>query len=1267
MSSLRGALGLARSASRSARASAAPAQRLAAAALAVTAATGSATPVRTAAFSTLAFPLPAAARAPAAPAAAALLSLAPPARAFSTPGLHIVTPISRTVGGTDGTPSKVPPTWASGGDGVAHSAEELVASQSPEVLETLVSDHARSPEDDAADVAAIDQRLDAEIAEYVDELEEVAFPPPRPETPRYASVRTPMAMDAELLEQAGAYEVDASVRATMRIHLLLHLARSSEPGPNGEPPKYRSVRVDERSLDREISLALRLFTSAQSNVDFSSPTYLSMAVEAVIAHIDAIIAGARQQAERVMSQLAYDDELLVSIYSKEQIARQYSAYVRETGNRVSPALFERQLLLETRAVSASVQRYREMSTELAAMGRGATLRPAQQFVLGWFEPLCRAVEREQTLIAQKVPGEQRRIYGPYLQALGAPELACIVMHELLNRLLISPNGVRFIEVAVAVGRAVNAEVNLNYIRGDKTAWRVLNKVVPVQQQTTTTLLGRARRFMPEGSMWSEVVRAQVGACLLKIMLNTVTTAMSPTETHLRRLGDVEFTSTVPMTADAVSRNRSQDRVEREVAERALRDVPADATEEEIQAAAAAAAAQALAEEERRQNLSPADDAYNANIPLSERAFHHEFLQTGGSHIIGVIRCHKDILALIEEGHAFVAALAPKLMPMVIPPRVWNQAGAGGYLTSPSSVLRAKGSHQQLRAVRNATMPAVYESLNALGRVPWRVNDRVLDVVLKLWERGGAVTDLPSRLDIAPLKEPARPDLSALDPEDPVTRGLAIDYEKAQREHKRSTDLVGQRNADLHSLRCDVTLKLDQAQELRGQDIYFPCNLDFRGRAYPIPPHLNHLGSDMARGILRFAEARPLGARGLYWLYAHLAAQFGVDKISFDDRVAYAKSHLARILEAADDPLKPVVPNPRYGRPRDPLEPPVVEPELMPWWQAADSPWQALATCFEIANAVRSPDPSKYECALPVHQDGSCNGLQHYAALGRDELGGSRVNLMPADKPQDVYSHVLAQVKVLMEEDRQAGNVIAELLLPHLTRKVVKQTVMTSVYGVTFVGAREQVMRQLVDLRAVQWPEPKEKSIYAASMYVARLTLSSLSAVFTGAKSIMTWLGECAALMTKEQQPVSWVTPLGLPVTQPYRKSTAFTVRTLMQSVTFNDNNDALPVSTTRQRAAFPPNFVHSLDATHMMTTAIECERRGLVFSSVHDSFWTHACDIDSMNEVLREQFIALYSQPILDDLYTSFCVRFPHVNFPPVPRAGTLDISRIRESKYFFS
>lgn len=56
-----------------------------------------------------------------------------------------------------------------------------------------------------------------------------------------------------------------------------------------------------------------------------------------------------------------------------------------------------------------------------------------------------------------------------------------------------------------------------------------------------------------------------------------------------------------------------------------------------------------------------------------------------------------------------------------------------------------------------------------------------------------------------------------------------------------------------------------AEEFRDHAIYFPYNMDFRGRTYPLPPNLNILGSDFCRGILMFDEARPLGERGLYWL------------------------------------------------------------------------------------------------------------------------------------------------------------------------------------------------------------------------------------------------------------------------------------------------------------------------------------------------------------------------------------------------------------------
>ena len=62
--------------------------------------------------------------------------------------------------------------------------------------------------------------------------------------------------------------------------------------------------------------------------------------------------------------------------------------------------------------------------------------------------------------------------------------------------------------------------------------------------------------------------------------------------------------------------------------------------------------------------------------------------------------------------------------------------------------------------------------------------------------------------------------------------------------------------------------------------------------------------------------------------------------------------------------------------------------------------------FEISAAMRSPVPEEYKSHLHIHVDGSCNGMQHYAAFGRDSNGGRQVNLSDADRPGDVYSAIL---------------------------------------------------------------------------------------------------------------------------------------------------------------------------------------------------------------------------------------------------------------------
>ena len=197
----------------------------------------------------------------------------------------------------------------------------------------------------------------------------------------------------------------------------------------------------------------------------------------------------------------------------------------------------------------------------------------------------------------------------------------------------------------------------------------------------------------------------------------------------------------------------------------------------------------------------------------------------------------------------------------------------------------------------------------------------------------------------------------------------------------------------------------------------PHNLDFRGRAYPIPPHLSHIGDDLSRGLLKFAEFKPLGERGLRWLKIHIANLYGFDKASFDERVDFVQQHLDDIYDSAENPLN--------GR---------------GWWKNADDPWQCLASCKELRAALESPDPLAFESNLPVHQDGTCNGLQHYAALGGDARGAQHVNLDIADRPSDVYTHVASMAEKMIAEDVKKGERYAQMLSGKISRKIVKQTV-----------------------------------------------------------------------------------------------------------------------------------------------------------------------------------------------------------------------------------
>ncbi|BFZ24798.1 hypothetical protein BsWGS_27837 [Bradybaena similaris] len=609
-------------------------------------------------------------------------------------------------------------------------------------------------------------------------------------------------------------------------------------------------------------------------------------------------------------------------------------------------------------------------------------------------------------------------------------------------------------------------------------------------------------------------------------------------------------------------------------------------------------------------------------------------------LVHVLSCqmHPVLTKLFNCENTESFTFDPSVVPMVVPPVPWISRNMGGLLLGSHALVRVGADMCHMDVLKTKTehqYPAVLDSLNTLSSCAWKINQPILDLQIEIFNNKG-----DTKLKVAP---PA----SVLPPLPVITQEMTSkDKAMLYRERLR----LQQQRQDMHGLWCNDLYRLSIANKFRDEVFWFPHSMDFRGRTYPLPPHFNHLGSDNVRGVLLFAKGKLLGKHGYDWLKIHLVNLTGFKKrCSNAERLEYAQSIMGEILDSADRPLT-------GNR----------------WWQTSDEPWQTLACCKEIAQIERfGGNKEEYMCHFPVHQDGSCNGLQHYAALGRDQAGAESVNLHPFDVPKDVYSDVVDMVEKTRQRHAEEGNETAQSLAGFIKRKVIKQTIMTTVYGVTKYGAKQQIYRQLKDI-----PEIPEDLAWKASLYLTETTFSCLREMFTATKDIQDWLTDTARRISLVL-PVEWVTPLGFPVLQPYFKKQSFAESKFFQ---FKPN-------IMKQKNAFPPNYIHSLDSTHMMLTSLYCMHAGVTFVSVHDCYWTHACDVPIMNKVCREQFINMHKQPLLEDLSQhltsvltaaaqdpNLLVEMKKMNLQSlcdllasVPKRGSFDLDNVRQSTYFFS
>lgn len=603
---------------------------------------------------------------------------------------------------------------------------------------------------------------------------------------------------------------------------------------------------------------------------------------------------------------------------------------------------------------------------------------------------------------------------------------------------------------------------------------------------------------------------------------------------------------------------------------------------------------------------------------------------------------------LEKTHGRCELLSPIHLPMVAKPRKWRTPYSGGYLTNilKPRLVRTR-NRNYLDELGGVDLSAVMSAVNAIQETPWRISKKILDVLDEELEMGGGVAGLPRRGNI-PL-----PPVPAGIPAGVKMAKLPVAQREEMTAWKAEAAKIHQANARNEQERVVLAQKLYVARRFLDEEaIYFPHYLDFRGRVYPMASYLNPQGDDVTRGLLEFAEGKPLGEDGAFWLAVHIAGLWGVDKVSFDDRFAWVKENEEQILQSALDPHAEGA-----------------------FWRAAEKPWQALAACFDWLGY--SLNGNAHVSHLPIAMDGSCSGLQHYSALLLDEVGGAAVNLVPGEKPSDIYTMVSERAQVLSDGSLGGTNdYMARAWEGKFCRKVAKQPTMTLCYSATKFGMKDQIENALHKLDEDGPHLPPDVDRYKAAIYASEVIWESLGDVVVAARRAMEWLKKVSAIAVEAGIPIRWVSPIGLPVMQDYRDATSKQLAVFVggRRLDVRIDTPTVTLSKRRQASGIAPNFVHSLDAAHLLATVNLGLANGIGnFAMIHDSFGCHAADTTLLNAVLRESFVAQYSEPVLerfrDDIAAQLAIAKPELveKIPPLPRTGNLDLAAVKDSEFFFA
>ena len=605
-------------------------------------------------------------------------------------------------------------------------------------------------------------------------------------------------------------------------------------------------------------------------------------------------------------------------------------------------------------------------------------------------------------------------------------------------------------------------------------------------------------------------------------------------------------------------------------------------------------------------------------------FHRHKISLNGRqwHVVSPTKEFYEIQTRLTKEKAF---FCPFKRPLLESPIPYDDKLLGGYafdvLAEKSAVSSKNISSYQL-LTKEAKTKDIAQVLNKTQAVPYVLNKKLLDIAWKMYTHDiGNV--------FPPMEEELKIDENL----------LRISSESEKKKLKKKYYQAKKNNASIRGKRLALARTMMIAQEVQDAErFYFPTFLDTRGRIYYHGDYLNPQGHDLAKALLLFEKGKKIEEPFFY--FVHGANCYGV-KGSYRERYSWIERRHSQIKEVAKNPTSKA---------------------NMNFWTKADDPWQFLAFCLDYD--AFSEDPENYQSNLRCSFDASSSGLQILSTLVRDKEGMKQTNVLDngTEIPSDIY---IECANILMTNLKGGGTEDAKFWHSWLSdkpvRKLVKRNLMTTVYSLSRYGLQSYVEEFVAEYDAYV---PLEKLRFLGNE-VHRAVRECIS----GGAEVMDWIKEVTEHLSNINKVLTYITPFGFILCSEYRKPKFRQIQTAFHGNTLYINHvTSDPTGKINKRKsinASVPNFIHALDAC-LLHFFVKNYPYATAFSLVHDSIYFRAGDVDTVYELIREVYSALFTKNILLDLKNQLQGQYNMV-LPDEPKyRNKVDLKQVEDAPYLY-